>query len=137
MKLFKFMAVFSFLNVLMVFYISFMGLDDIFPQTYAKTKELFSAFDQQLAQKTTPQSNAVQIVVDLISNIAAGMITIFRLVIEMPFIVITFIDELFTALALPFSPVLSALFTWIFLLGTLYYFLVVIEWIKTGFTRTT
>ena len=136
MLLFRVLAGFSFIAVIMAFFVSFTGMSDAFPQTTQKAQEMTAEFDSKLAQSQTQgSSNPVQAVVDVLGSIAAGMITVFRVAIGLPSLLITFFYELFTILNFPYSNVISVFFGWLVTLASLYYFVLILEWIRTGFTR--
>lgn len=137
MKFLELLAVIYALNVVIMFFTYYSGLDNYYPQTMSKIKNLVYSLSIWTNEGISQDTSFVQQIVDLLSKAAMTMLGIFRLIFELPLITGTFIQETFAILNIPFGPVVSALLSLIGIGINLYFVKVIWEWLRPGFTRNT
>jgi len=135
MKLLNILAIFYILNVVLVFYIYYFGMDEYYPKTMLAVKNFIgdsSAEGEDLANK---DKSAFDIILDIVGKIQFMFMTTFGAIIFAPSILATFIEETIVMLNVPYTPIISQIITVSWVVVEVYFVKVIMEWLRPGSTQ--
>ena len=139
MNVLKAMSFFTIILLVSTFISTYIGGSQVYPKTTAEIQKCLSSFVNQINSQVASNTNqnSYQIIVDTVSLLISGMVSIFTVFLDLANIIRLYMIETFGLLGVNMADniMFSAFMTIIGLMVQVFIVLSVIEWIRPGYTK--